>query len=427
MLSTDKNLREILLGSGTAFLVRSVSVVMAYLMAVAATRLLGATAAGHFFLMSTVVLFVATIARAGMEEPLVRFVATHHADSDDGAVNAVYSWAALRVLLSSAVACALLLLVGPWLLREVIGKPVLVPYLTTMAWAVPAVALYSVQSRALQGLRKFFASLATQNFFPAFIGLIGLYFLVPVMGNAGAAIAYVVAAVCALSFGLWSWLHHRPDAHGQAVFDREQFWDRSKVVLGISVLQLLTNWIALFFLEAFSTSGDVAVYNAAFRTALLITFVKDVINGVAGPKYAALYAHGKMEELATVARNTTRVMTLLAVPVGILVMLFANPIMSIFGREFDGYGHVLTILAVSSTLSVVLGSLAYLLLMSGHERDVRRNLAFTTATSVTLGLVLTYNFGVTGAAVATAAAKILMLVLCARDLRRRLGFSTFGG
>jgi len=160
------------------------------------------------------------------------------------------------------------------------------------------------------------------------------------------------------------------------------------------------NWIATFALGAWGTLVDVGIFNAATRVATLVSFVLVAVDNISAPTFAELYRAGNLPSLARTARNTIVLMLLLAAPVLAVIVIAPKFIMGVFGPEFRAGGWVLVTLALSQAVSVVAGSVGSLLMMSGHERQVRDSNAVAAIACAGLSVALVPKYGAMGAAVA---------------------------
>jgi len=100
--------------------------------------------------------------------------------------------------------------------------------------------------------------------------------------------------------------------------------------------------------------------------------------------------------------------------------------MGLFGDEFIVAGNLLVIMAIGQFINVATGSVGYLLNMSGHERDFRRVTFFSGPLTVILSFILIDQYGVLGAAIATAVGLSLQNILALFMVRKRLGFWPIG-
>ena len=219
--------------------------------------------------------------------------------------------------------------------------------------------------------------------------------------------AYTVGAALTALGSWWWWLRVTPEIRDVAAMFELRTLVRSSVpLLWVASMSMAMNWIATFALGAWGTMGDVGVFNVASRVSFLVSFVLVAVDTISAPKFAELYAAGDREGLARTARNTARLMLVLAGPILLLIFAIPAAIMGVFGGEFRRGGAVLVILAISQAANVMAGSVGYLLMMSGHERQVRDSNVIAAVSCLICSILLVPVAGALGAAIAVAVALI---------------------
>jgi len=133
-----------------------------------------------------------------------------------------------------------------------------------------------------------------------------------------------------------------------------------------------------------------------------------------------------MAVLKKYAKKTTRLMSLVALPITAVLWIFPEWILSLFGEDFLGGAQLLRVLATGQLISVCSGSVGYLLNMTGHEKDMRNVMVVNASLSIILALILTPLFGALGSALATALAVASTNIMAIGFVKKRLGFSTLG-
>jgi O-antigen/teichoic acid export membrane protein len=116
-------------------------------------------------------------------------------------------------------------------------------------------------------------------------------------------------------------------------------------------------------------------------------------------------------------------LTLVAIPVTFLMMIFPSQIMAIFGAEFAASGNVLRILLIGQFVNVACGSVGFLLIMSGNEKSFRNAIVLSVVSMSVLLLVLVPHLQEIGAAIANTVAVIVSNVMCIYYVKKRLGIS----
>jgi O-antigen/teichoic acid export membrane protein len=103
------------------------------------------------------------------------------------------------------------------------------------------------------------------------------------------------------------------------------------------------------------------------------------------------------------------------------VTVFGADILQLFDDDFVVAKPALILLAFGQTINAVIGPGGYLLSMSGHERLELINTTATATLNIVLNLVLIREFGITGAALATATSLSLMNLIRLIEVKQFVG------
>ncbi len=329
---------------------------------------------------------------------------------------------------------------GP-LARQVLGEPELAPVLAWCALAVVPVALLAVGSEAHVGLGR--PAWGTFLLFNArnLLFLVGAlaFALVPAPGaDPNAAIAGAARLLAAVAWG--AALLALPGLVGPArARDRaptlapphtpprlSQALASARPLYHCALLALSLEWLDTLLLGARVDSASVGIYGGAVSAALVLSFLLHAANVVLAPRLARAFHAGQGRRLEAEARRTTRWLLWAVLPAAVVLGLFAGDLLAWFGPEFRRGALAFRILLVGQVFNVLTGPVGMLLLMARRERAYRDNLALAVGVHVVLLLVLVPGFGITGAAIATAAAMALVNLLHLCACRRELGLSTIG-
>ncbi len=399
----DHHMDEVVRGASVFFLLKALGLGLAFGFNVALSRLLGPEGAGVYFLALTVMTIAGVMGRAGLDNSILRFVAAGAAVKDWAQVRGVSRKALSMGILSSGAAFFLLLLFAPWLAEKVFSKPDLTGPMRLLGLAIVPVALLTFYSEMLKGLKRIRDSQFVQGVCVPGFSLLLVYPLVRVWGVSGAIASYLTATVLAAFLGYILWQRATPHLKKiRGGFDTKTLLRSSIPLFWVTTMTFAIDWTSTFMLGMWGTKADVGIFSVAVRTAMLTSFVLVSVNSIAAPKFAELYRLGDLKALGTTARESARLVTVIALPVLLVFVFAARPVMSIFGDRFAAGATVLTILALGQFVNVATGSVGFLLIMSGHERLVRNNTFVFTVINVVLNALLIPRFGVSGAAVATA-------------------------
>lgn len=400
------HMTEVLRGAGLAFVLRGLGAGLAFALNVVIGRMLGAEGAGLYFLALSVVSIGAVITKLGLDNTLLRFIAAGASTGDWNRVMGVFGMglrlAAAASLMGAGIVCA----TAPLLAVYIFGEPALTAPLLAISLGIFTFAMMMLLSECLKGLKRIRNAMLVSGVLYPLIALALIWPLVTLFGPTGAALAYVLGTggAAAIGWGLWranTRGHPAPAPH----FDRATLWQSARPLWVMELInRAVLPWAPLFLLGIWGTAADAGVFGAALRVSMLVTFFLVAVNTVIAPKFAELYAKGEIEMIGRLARQFALLITLAASPLFLVLVFAGDWVMGLFGPEFTRGGTALAILALGQAVNTMTGSVGYLLMMTGHERDVR-NAAILAAVLMALCAVwLIPSYGLIGAAIASAMA-----------------------
>ncbi len=177
---------------------------------------------------------------------------------------------------------------------------------------------------------------------------------------------------------------------------------RGSVSLMLNTLMMFINGrVNILLLGFFVSTGEIGVFSVAFKLSVLIEFVMTSMKSIAMPQIAHFYKEGKREKLLRTMQFSAKIILAAALPATLLLLIFPEKIMSLFGAEFMIGSNVLRLFAVTHFISAASGLVGAFMNMTGNQKIFARLLATSFVTNVVLNLILVPNFGIEGSALAT--------------------------
>ncbi len=388
----------------------------------ALARLLGPKGAGLYYLAFAVVTGTAVLSRAGLDVAAVRLVAVATAN-DRRSYVAGLSRAITRFLLAtSAATTACLLIFAPYIAEKAFGETQLTPILRVMAVGTGAFAILVLCVALYRGLRRPIAATILETAAPAGLSLLLLLGLAPFFGARGAALAMVLSWTSIAAMG---WIIF---ARNMTKGDYEKVKVRSLLSVSMplmwtSGMNLVLAYGDILMLGALSSPDQVGVYSIALRVAAATNVIAAAVTGVVSAQFAQLWAAGEKVELKRLACASTAVMTLASLPLLALAMARPAWVMSLFGEDFRAGSVALVWVAAGQLAQTAMGSVGTLLVMTGHERDLKRLMLVSVMCFLGLNALLIPHFGATGAGAAYAISLTVMNAAKWFFVRHRLGMT----
>lgn len=409
----NESLKKVVKGVGFGFTGAIIGRVFGYLTRIVLARFLGADGYGLLNLGLAGFSIAGAIAAFGLGSGVIRYVSYYKGRGEEGKIKGtIYS--ALKINLPVALVFTLLLYLGSdWLAIHVFHDQALSSVLKIFSFAIP------------------FAILAG-NFISATIGFQDLRYRTyvhDISENAVRLIAIVI--LLSLGFGLigaaWGWCiaimitpflafyflekkvfpilktKTKPEPMGKELFSFS--WP----LLLVGFAGLVLGWTDTLMLGFFGTSSEVGIYNAALPTAMLVLTIPSIFGIIFMPVIAELFSHGRYEDIRNIYSIVTKWILSLAIPIFLLMVLFAPSIIGIiFGPEYIGGASALVILSSGYLFISLFGLTEQILEAYGRTKIIMGCIFFTAAINVILNWYLIPIYGITGAALATGSSLAIL-------------------
>lgn len=402
------------------------------------TNLFPRTASGVLFAATALFLVLVSACGLGIDVGLARFVPRFLVSGRHGAAKRILG-VAVRPAAAAAVAVAVGLAVAAptvagWLVDQDTEGAVddLATALRVLAVALPVAVLYEATVAATRAHGRIGPTILVERLGRSVVQVAAIVVVHLLDGGAVAlTVAWVLPYVGGLAVAV-AWLARirrplagagiDPDDAGHAA----EFWRFTRPRAIGQVLQVALQRIDIVLVAATLGVVEAAVYTAATRFLVFGQIGTQAVQQVLQPQLSALLAADDLAGTQRLFRTATAWIMALAWPIYLSFAVLAPLAIDAFG---DGYGDgeaTVVILCLTMLFATAAGPVDVVLLMSGRSGASTVNGAVALAVDIGLVLALTPSLGITGAAVAWAAALVVRNVLPLVQVRRDLGLTSGG-
>ncbi len=156
------------------------------------------------------------------------------------------------------------------------------------------------------------------------------------------------------------------------------------------------------------SAEDVGVYLAAFQTAAVLALILGALDVVFAPAISRAWAANDRLTFRESYAMVHRVAFTATVPLCVLLVLFADDVLRVFGSGFAAGGSIMAVLAVGHLVNASSGCANTVLLMSGHSRIVLINTVGYGTLLIGATAAMIPVWGPSGAALAASGSFVLL-------------------
>ncbi len=425
--ATDHGSHDILFaakGGGILFFGNLSEYAIRFLFGIILARALGAEGLGLYTVGITIATTLAGVSILGLEAAMERFLPPALARGNDARVWGLLQVGLVLPLLVSGAAALLLFALSGFVAGHLYKNPDLMSILRWISLSIPLMVLGRMLMSSARGFKRMHYQVVAESlsFNLSRVGLT-LIFLAMGLGVPGALLAYTLAWVLAdvimliLLNRLFSF--RRPIRAGQRN-TRDLLTFSVPVCLSL-IVRRLGGDLQILLLGAITSLASVGIYSAAVRVEMVGSILLTAASTVAKPMISDLHDQGAAARLGSLYKTLTRWSLSLLLPYFVTMLLFATPILAIFGEDFEAGTPILVVLSVASVIAAGTGLSGAMIVMTGHSRLAFANTVLRTLLSIALYLILIPKLGLLGAALAGTLTGITLSLVGMVQVRRLAG------
>lgn len=405
------SLASITRGASLFFVGRLTSKGLKFVLNLLLARGLGASLYGIYAYSMTIISFIVIFSRLGSGKSLLKFIPSceNEPQRRDFFVGLAYS---TGLTVSVIVGIALYSL-APTVSRITIDNPLFVDVLRILAIVLPFNVLIGLTSSVFQGTEQLEYKILTAEIglpfmHVAFAG-IALFLGYSLQGVVvGVSAGTVLISIAAITI-LYDRTTVRPSvSSSQSRSNVARFYNFSIPLTMKEMGSILYNRIDILMVGFFLTESVVGIYQVSVLVATLLILPLTAFNQLFPPVASRLYSNDEINQLESIYETVTRWSLTVAIFPALIFAIFSSEVLSIFGPEFSNGWLVLTLFTVAQLTSCAVGPSGYVLMMTDHQYLTLINQWMLGILNIGLNYLFIIEFGMVGAAMATAA--ILSLI-----------------
>lgn len=407
------SLASITRGASMFFFGRLLSHGLKFGLSILLTRTLGASLYGIYAFATTILSFAIILARMGSGKSLLKFIPSY--EDQPSHRNRLVGLAYLTALLGSTFIGGVLYISAPKISSVTLDTPLLVETLRILSLALPFNTIIKLTNAVFRGSEVLeYQVLIEDIVYPVVqICVVGAAFLLgySLLGVVS-ALALSAVLVCLVTVSLLlSETAVTPSVQVRpSRSDLGEFYNFSLPLAFKDLGSLLYNRVDILMVGFFLVDSSVGIYRVSVLLASLVVLPLTALNQLFPAIASRLYSDGQVGELNSINETVTRWSLTAAIPPALVSGIYSSELLRIFGPEFTA-GYVVLILFVFGQLvDSAAGPAGYLLMMTDNQYLSLINQWVLGILNVVFNYFFIIEFGLVGAALATASILILLNV-----------------
>ena len=412
MIEKESNQKIILSEAFLSFSGMSLGSVFRYMFSIIMARFLGAQMLGLYSLGNAITRIAEMLALLGLDNGVLRFVSRDTKDK----VNVNRSiYTSLKIgLISSILIAILLFLSAEKIVNEILNEDsFLITVIKVFAISLPFTVLTLISSFATQAFKilkyKIFVNQIV-NPLTLLIAFVTSYFLLGI--ELSILLPTVVSSIIGLMFIL-KFLTNFSSISLSKIIDTTVDKDILKFsvpLMFVSAIGIIMHWIDIIMLGILSNATEVGMYHPIERTAGLVRMILFAFAGIFAPIFSEHYFKKNKNGMKESYQSSSKYILAFSLPIFIFLFIFSEPMLLVFGTEFQNY-FALKVLLLGIFIQTIFGLGSSTLTMSGYTKFNLLNVSIALVLNIISNSILIPLYGLTGAALATSFALIVLSTL----------------
>lgn len=369
---------------------------------------------GLYYLGFSIISIISTLALAGTENGIRRFVAIYQEHNDIAVMSSFVRTALWVALPLSLILATFLYVTADFFSESFFSKPKLSTILQILSIYLPFHVLTYLLLSSTQALKHMqYKVICLDITYIILKIIIALILFLLGFRLYGAVTSLMVAMMLVTGLAFYYYRKVFP-----CIQDTVSTPLRFNELLSFSVPQsftfllnkLLRN-ISTLMLGYFAVSSNIGFFNIAEKIIILSSSIVLSFNTMLAPIVASLHATNQKQEFSKIYKTVTKWCVTLGFPVSMLTILLSHQLMGLFGQKYSQGAVCLIILAIGQMFNMATGPAGLLILMTGRVYVEMMNMAITLLLCFSLNFMLIPKYNYIGAAAAVAISMGLVNIL----------------
>lgn len=371
----------------------------------------------------SIFLIISVLGRLGLDTNMIKFFSQEKNDVESG----IFYKSITKSFVFSSFLALLIYILREYIVLDLfnVPKPELIPFLPWVLFAIPFWSITIISASFLRAKRKNNAFAFFNNpsrFLGGLILLIILYSFSnqPIIIFKAHFFAILLSAIISFIMVVYT----LKSIKFKTKINSWSFLKDSFPMMLSSSILILLGWMDTFIMGIYETEANVGIYNVSLKVATLSVFSLQAINSILAPQIAKSYANGDTK-YKNLIRFSTKLNFLISGFIVLIIIVFHNFLLGMFGEAFKAGHIILFIFCVGQIINSFSGSVGVVLQMIGKQKVYQNFMLIALFINLILTFVLTPLYGGIGAAISTVISMIVWNLGSAIYLKRNMNITSY--
>jgi O-antigen/teichoic acid export membrane protein len=404
-------LNKMVKGAGLTAIGMIFSKFITYFYRIIIARFIGPDAYGQLALGLVVLGVTGTFAKVGLDAGIKKFVPEARTKENLAELKGIVISSFQMITVSSIIFGSIIYLSAEFIATGIFNSPETTPIIQVFAFVPLFSRTASVFIDTTIGFNTVKYRVITVQIIQNIIQLVTTAGLVATgMGVVGAAWGWLAGVAITVPIGFY----FMEKKFGPIVFSNTkakkmhiELLNYSYPLIFTGIIGTALGWADTALIGYFMDDTAVGFYNAAFPTAMLLIIPHKAMGSLSISGFSEMGAR-KDSNTGKALKTITRWIFALSFPTFLIMILFSGQLLELlFGPQYTAAAPALTVLALGALFDASTGKVSALMKSAGYTKIIFYNSVVNLGLNLILNVLLIPEYGITGAAIATASSTVL--------------------
>jgi len=424
-ININESAHEILSKGGVFFILKIFALLLSYFFSIIVAQYYNETVYGMVTLGFTILIITSTICRFGFDITLTKIFAFRDAINYNG----VYIKAILLSGIFSLIVSSLFYFNADFLATFVFKNSAFSVFLKWTAFTIPLWTILPINSAIFRGLKRNTLYALFDSFGRFLLTVFFFWFFLKYHFDKEYVEMPLVSHFLSLALLFFlSFIIVRSLLNKSSYTKKSNFlphFNASSTIFISTALFIVLSWIDKIIVGIYSTEDNVGIFHISERIASLIGFNLEAINSILSPKISQAFSSKNIDKMQKDIDFSVSISFIISILSCIIILVFSEFILSLFGEEFIRGKYTLYVFAISHFINVCCGSVGNIMQMTGYQKLFSKIIGIALIIHLLLSTTLVKYYGIIGVAIATAITVIFWNFTGAYYIYKKIGITSF--
>lgn len=423
-LEGDVHLKELLTGSAIAFILKSLGILLNFVLFYVITNQIGGAGLGFYNSNLQLLIVLGTFGALGLNQAILRFVG-QYSKSNFPKLIFYYKKAFILVGVASITLGLLLFFFSPLIVSTLNLNENYTKSYRLISISLPLYSISLVSIEFIRGLKKIQLSEILRSVMqPGLIILLAL--TIQLTSNIEIILSLFIACLLVFlssSFLVYFILKQRRETAVKS--DTTELFSTGFPLLVSNSSSVLLGALPIFFLGFYIDELSVGLFSLNFKIASLVATALFIINTIAAPKISELYWNREREELEKLIFQVSKIMFVSSLLICSIILILGEYVLVRFDDNFESGFSSLLALTVGQFINGLTGSVGIFMSVTGHQKALRNIILIAVLAIFCCYSFIVPTYGLLGASIISALGASIINISCVIYIKRNEGIYTY--